>query len=737
MSKRFSRFGLPVFLSCCVLLGAAPIAGQDDEPAARARPSAPAVPPEAPAGEEVRASDADDEPADSSSAPAEKEVPDPGEPAVVPDKSGDAEASGESADPADADPESATGDEPMESKSKSAGSQPSAPSSSRKKPSPPSKPAASKPPADDDEPAESAAADADDDPTAAAERDAAESADAKNVEPAQFKEIRPGAATEDDLKSAWGKPIETKEVKGGVRYRYALAPFERVLATVRGGKVRSIAVRLKGPVPPGNLTRQLELDSIEPVTVFDAQDRPLGQAFPERGVLFSFAPQGDEPLVSEIVVEEIDPQAFALRAERRARLAPSKSLSDVNYALRHADQSGYAHWVKAVVLCEFGDWQRARKEVDLAIELEPDELRYRLTLVAVLLETADFASAARECQAVIDAPQVKPLHKALATCRLADALAGGPERNYAQAIVQHQAAIKLAEPLASSERGSDRREAKEILLDAHLGVAHDIACGRWQQKQRAVPKWLERAVDLADNLVTHEQADRALLLWAHGRAVATMAAFKNPPHPGDWITTAQTVGQPLVSEAADPARKRKLAWLLGTALADAAEIEYGQRAAGKALDYGKQAIHYLAAGEAYGHHGAARDDRVGRLYYRLGVIQAVDRQDHAQAVAWYKKATPLLESPAPPCAAVNPGRQGETFVSMAVSHWEAGGREEALRLTQQGARLMEQAAEEGLLERAALAVPYANLASMHEQLGNREQAQHFAQLAARFEKRQK
>ena len=46
---------------------------------------------------------------------------------------------------------------------------------------------------------------------------------------------------------------------------------------------------------------------------------------------------------------------------------------------------------------------------------------------------------------------------------------------------------------------------------------------------------------------------------------------------------------------------------------------------------------------------------------------------------------------------------------------------------------MEHAADEGLLEKSALAIPYGNLASMHEQLGDGPEAKKFSELASRYE----
>jgi hypothetical protein len=70
---------------------------------------------------------------------------------------------------------------------------------------------------------------------------------------------------------------------------------------------------------------------------------------------------------------------------------------------------------------------------------------------------------------------------------------------------------------------------------------------------------------------------------------------------------------------------------------------------------------------------------------------------------------------------------------MAVSYWDQENKPEAMRLTNQGLKMMEQAVEDNTLEAAALSVPYGNLSAMHEELGDQEQAKWCADLAARYE----
>jgi hypothetical protein len=112
-------------------------------------------------------------------------------------------------------------------------------------------------------------------------------------------------------------------------------------------------------------------------------------------------------------------------------------------------------------------------------------------------------------------------------------------------------------------------------------------------------------------------------------------------------------------------------------------------------------------------------------------MQAVNQHDHHEAVAWFEKAIPLLDRAAAEDAVLNIGRHGETFVSMGVSYWEVGQRKKAVALTNKGIKWMEQAAQQGEMDRSAIAVAYTNLAAMHQQLGATELADHFQEMASR------
>jgi hypothetical protein len=271
------------------------------------------------------------------------------------------------------------------------------------------------------------------------------------------------------------------------------------------------------------------------------------------------------------------------------------------------------------------------------------------------------------------------------------------------------------------------------LLEAHLGAASDIAWGVWQKKSTTVARWISQADQLAQDLIDHEQGDPQLKLEVARRAVAASAGTDGKWDASAWLRQSLDTGRKLIADADDPLRKQQLQWELGAALLDALEV---QRTAGlnaQSLAHAMAVLRYLQSGIQYRQRTAETTYILGRAYFQIGVIHAVVERDHTTAVLWFDRAVPFLDRPLPPSAASRIGRNGQLLVSMGISYWQTGHREEALRLTQHGTDLVAKAVAMKLLDDGALAVPYSNLAAMHRQMGHQEQARSYSEMAARHD----
>jgi tetratricopeptide (TPR) repeat protein len=243
-----------------------------------------------------------------------------------------------------------------------------------------------------------------------------------------------------------------------------------------------------------------------------------------------------------------------------------------------------------------------------------------------------------------------------------------------------------------------------------------------------VPRWLARARELAEQAT--EGTDEPLFRVAKGALAAAVGTEGELP-PDAWLQLAEQTCGRLIQQSADPARRRHLEWELGLVLYDGLQVLQMRSEHQQALAHGLSAVEHLKRG-AEGRDESPGDAYViGRLYFRVGSIYAIHEQNHASAVEWFDRAAPLMERPIPASALADVGRQGGTFVSMGVSYWEVGQHDEALRLTRQGVHLLEQQVREQSLAERVLATPYANLARMYRALGNEQEAESYAKLAAK------
>jgi len=554
------------------------------------------------------------------------------------------------------------------------------------------------------------------------------------VEAASFKGVTPGISTRDDVERAWGAPKEVRKQGAVLLQLYSVEPFDRVEVSYFQDKVSSIVIRFDKSFPAHVVAEQLALSNIRPVLVSNELGEILGQVYPERGVLFAFEPS-DAPgkasmKVPQIILEPITADPFILRAETYLDSDCESSRNDLQQALKLEPQSARAHWLRARICAALGELDEAMSASGEAVRLEGTNARYLVTHARILGQMGRLSEAAAQARKAVQASQRRPHVKVRALCLLGDLLASGPQPDYKQAIQYHMQAASAAEPLAADRHPAVRQAAKEVLVNANLGAAHDIAWGTWKEKQRSVPRWLELADKWAEDLIANEGGSPQHRFRVAARALAACVGMRGKLDPDKWAQEAIQTGEALIAATDDPARKAQLQWDLGMALYDALQTYQMRNDHDTALKYGERAIEHLEQGRRQRPSPTA-GYLLGRLYFRLGAIYAIRDDNHRAAISWFEKAVPLLERPLPEEARADLGRHGETFVSMGVSYWIAGQRDEAVALTEAGVAHLEQAVKQNLVDASTLAVPYGNLASMYRQLGRDEKAKSFEEMAAK------
>ena len=328
--------------------------------------------------------------------------------------------------------------------------------------------------------------------------------DSVAVEAASFKGVTPGVSTKEDVEKAWGKPKDVSQKSGAVVQLYSIAPFNRLEVNYAGEKVSSIVIRFDQPFPADVVAKQLDLGLVRPVPVSSELGEVLGSVYPERGVMFGFQPS-DTPSqpsmkVMQIVLEPITAEPFVLRAEATMDDHQDLAIHDLEQALVIEPGNARCHWLHARLLMAAEQYEKAATAAAEAVRFDPANCQYRVTRAQALAQVGRFPEALVEAQKAVEGSEKRPHVRARALCLIGDLSASGPKPDYKKALASHTQAIQMADPLTSDPHPAIRVAAKQVLVDAHLGAAHDIAWGEWKEKDKAVVRWLQRAVTVSEDL---------------------------------------------------------------------------------------------------------------------------------------------------------------------------------------------------------------------------------------------
>jgi tetratricopeptide (TPR) repeat protein len=436
-----------------------------------------------------------------------------------------------------------------------------------------------------------------------------------------------------------------------------------------------------------------------------------------------------EPLVALVAIQTLDARAFALRAEDRLHGPYEKNIADLKTAIAIDPEFTHSRWLLSEIYLATGQADLAEAEAAAALETEPNNAAFQLRHGQALFLLGDYDQAALKIRGVLDRQDCSPVIRAQAMQEMARLASIGDAEIAAKAISFDTRAIDIADQLANSDDVKERRAAKRVLIEAHLAIAEEISRQSFAGKIDSLSQWVGRASGLAEDYITTENGSVELRLIVAQRALAAVASFKPTLDPAPWVAEAEEAAATLRKQSDDPLWQQTISWQLGQVYLHALRTEHLRRETATALKYGQLAIENLADGASGRQATHSAEQLVGQLYFHVGAVYAVHEQDHAKAVNWYQKAAPILSGPRPNSELYSPRRDGEMLVSMGVSFWQTGDKARALELTEEGAKLVEVAVEDGILAKTSLAVPYGNLASMYQQTGETTNAAKYANLA--------
>jgi len=550
------------------------------------------------------------------------------------------------------------------------------------------------------------------------------------IDAASFRGALPGTTTRQELEADWGPGEAYEDDDGTTGLAWSIEPFERVEVAFSGDVVRSIRIRLSEPVAVAELAQQLEISDLRTVAVLDEQGAAIGEIYPERGVILTL--KAGTNAANAIMIEPLDPDAFVLRAEGEIGTCAANAVADLLYAIEIDPTHLRAHQLLLALSTEDGRWKEALALAEAAGRLEPDDVWTQIKHAGILV-TLERPDEARDVLESLQArPQVPPLVAAQAQRLLGRAALADKDPDEQAAVEYFAEAIRRAAPLSSGTPGPLQAVATEVVLDAHLGTALAIARGTWQQKARVIPKWITRSETLVKDFAGTVD-EKAVLEFQLCRGVLAAAAGTTEAiDPTPWVKRLLEYRESIDGTIADPWRRRQIDWQVGLALGDALTASRKRGDVEDMLDNATLTAAYLERGAKRRDLTPSERRDMGELMFRIGILYSLQKGDHATAVTWFDRVVPLWENDAG-LADSEPGRMGESYVSMAISYWQVDRREDAVALSRRGVDLMVAAVDGKTLEERALAVAYGNLATMYAEQGDDRQARTYAEMASRAE----
>lgn len=560
-----------------------------------------------------------------------------------------------------------------------------------------------------------------------------------------FHGITPGLSKRINVLRGWGDPRSDDTQADELVYRFDDLPS--VIVQFDESLVEAIVVKLGKPQTVAKLAAKLDMLSLRPTMVIDEVGDSIGQIYPERGVEFRFDaneqglaiasddedPAGEVvPRVSEIVITPILAEPFLSRAADNLPHHFTNAMADFEAALKADRSLPAARAQLSEINMTLGRGVTAERYAAEAVEAEPQNPEYRLQWAKSLRQLARYDLAVQEARTVLETPNITPLVRAQALNEMGLLASLGSQKVARRAMSLHSKAIELADSVAVGDDRLEAREAKKLLVEAHLAVAVEISLGAWQQKDETVPQWIERASALAEALIDEDESYLPLRLQVAVSSLAAAANLEKPINPLLWVEEAEDTVAEIKATVMDPLAASQYDWQLGLAYFHASQIEHRRSEPDSSIHLGELADQQLAE------LAKDRDEMpdtaylMGRLYFQIGAVHAVHYEDHVTACQWYDEAVGRLLNPVPVTTMVAPQQHGDALVSMGVSYWTQDNRQRAIEVTQAGVELIEQAVDSGLLEQETLMVSYNNLSAMYQAQGEKEPAARYEQLASRI-----
>jgi len=558
----------------------------------------------------------------------------------------------------------------------------------------------------------------------------------------RFQGVMPGVTPNSKIVELLGEPRAKIETGGRVVNVYAIEPYDRVGIVLRGDVADSIHLHYKQPLNLQQAASELGLDSATAVTQTTSAAHEFLLTWPDEGISLHFQRSAGVDVVSRVAFTTAQPDAFLLRGLNRQWRDYNGALHDARAVQSLDPRREEAYRLEAQVALRMGQTAVAKKAIAEALAVTSATIDLLLLQVQVATAANELDGLMRRIRAIRNDVQLPALTRAKAAFAMGQINTKLSSPNYKQAFSFHSEANQRARELLKSSELAEQFGALELMVNAHLAIAHDIAFGEYttEEKNRAVPKWIELSWKFTAHLLANNYHDQALGLDVCRSSLELLKKLgKSVPLEVWEERITQQAASVLQLKGTSTEFMDHMRWQQAMALYHATIIARQGKDGNRVQQLGLAAYQLfrgsLTATTKTDHWDSTptKAAMIG-LCYTLGSVEAIDNLDHVKAIQWYGQALQYLDTPNIQQFAaehatkqsIGLGWHGERLVSMGLSYWSTGNKTQGLRLTQQGIAWIETAVRDHGFPNHHLKIPYSNLAVMTKSLEQRQDIQNIA-----------
>lgn len=338
--------------------------------------------------------------------------------------------------------------------------------------------------------------------------------------------------------------------------------------------------------------------------------------------------------------------------------------------------------------------------------------------------------------------------------------------NIEQAFLCHRRAAEQGKKLLEAGKvirgrmypltDSEKLTVQELLLNAQLGIAGDIAAGPWEPKVQNTRKWLNEAQLLMNEIFKAQEtrqpkAAHRLRYEAQFRTLTILCSLGKEADVSECVKTFLEVNLTILKQAKSSQEYADICMKSALILDDASQIcvlrnemENAQRCLNRAIammeqieENKKRTKKELSINESF---------LFSQLYYHKGMIFSLmagsenglkemtlaeqnEKKEalHQEAVTWYDKSIPYLMNVIKKKEWKDLLQLGKIVNGMSISYTETGDMKKAYVLLKTAIFCLEQHVEAHPEDKNQLKTPYQNMIQLLEFMGKKEEMEEIRQ----------